>query len=99
MPFTPKALELADFMEMISEECYCAGWVGDLEFTLWGIVQRGEPGEFGRGEITPNDITTLKRLSTEAGGWIQWHETNFRGFVSMEEWLTMYSEYQNRPTS
>lgn len=97
MQLTPEALELADFMEMISEDCYCAGWVGDLEFALWEIVQKGEAVEFGKGEITINDIARLKQFSDAAGGWIRWDEINFRGFVAMTDWFAMYSDYVSNP--
>jgi hypothetical protein len=36
------ALVLVRLMSDLSEEHYCAGWMGGLEFSLWRIVEGGE---------------------------------------------------------
>lgn len=75
-------------MRDISEDCYCAGWLSDLEITLWSAVLHG-PRRFGMGEITEGDIAELKRLSEKAGGWWTWQgEAADSGeeFVTLDEW-------------
>ena len=35
---------LLRIMRDISEDCWCAGWLTDLEFTLWNAVTTGKMG-------------------------------------------------------
>ncbi len=84
------ALALARRMSDISEECYCAGWLMGLEFTLWQFVQDG-PGEWGMGRVSAGDVETLKRLAEKAGGWIVWRENVGETFVPMAEWLVEFA--------
>jgi hypothetical protein len=63
------ALDLLDLMEGISEDNYCAGWLGGLEFMLWGIRERGEAVRFGQGDVNLAEIAKLRELSESCGGW------------------------------
>lgn len=52
---------LADYMSELSEEAYCAGWMDDLEFSLWRIVTDGS-GRYGSMEITEKHVSKLRAI-------------------------------------
>jgi hypothetical protein len=82
---------LLRMMEDISEDCWCAGWLQDLEYTLWRAVITGNL-DFGWG-MQERELTRLKHLHEMAGGWWIWaDEEKGRRFVSTEEWLKIYAE-------
>jgi hypothetical protein len=82
---------LLRMMEDISEDCWCAGWLNDLEFTLWKAVLTGKTNlGFGMPE---SDLIRLKHLHEMADGWWIWaDDEENRRFVSTEEWLKIYAE-------
>lgn len=89
------AAEIADrllnFMGDISEEVYYAGWLIDLEFTLWAIAERVAPP----GEVGEKQATELRELATKCSGWWRWDEA--KGcvvFVGLSEWRRMVDERQ-----
>ncbi len=82
---------LEKLMSAISEECWCAGWMRDLEYTLWDVVMGRRKGICG-----PEEVEQLKYLSEKCGGWIVWDEQAKRErFVPMQEWLTLYEAKRN----
>ena len=83
---------LADYMSDLSEEAYCASWLGNLEYALWDIV-RGGSRDFGRTEFAEHQIDRLKELSAACNGWIVWDEKNGPKHVPMNEWLQMYADH------
>jgi hypothetical protein len=40
---TDSQWDLYDRMSGISEDCYCAGWVGGNEYDIWDALQHGDP--------------------------------------------------------
>lgn len=87
--------ELAELMSDISEDHYCAGWLGDLEYSLWSIVTGDSANTFGFGTVERWKIKRLKALSGATGGWIERrrdaeHET----FIPLEAWLTQFAAHQ-----
>ena len=87
---------LAIHMSNISEDYYCAGWLMDLERTLWAMAEGGDR-RFGLGTVTEDEIATLRSLSERAGGWIVWRDrdgTTEGGnwFVTLAEWAEMYGK-------
>lgn len=81
-------------MEYLSEEHWCAGWLTDLEFTLWDWVLdwRAEPQplhEAGSMDSQLHEARTLSWLAEQAGGWWVWEEG--RQFVPMGEWLARFA--------
>jgi hypothetical protein len=82
---------LLRMMSDLSEDCWCAGWMTDLEFTLWTAVETGNK-DFGFG-MRECDLSRLKHLHEMAGGWWVWEkgEADNR-FVTTEEWLTILAE-------
>lgn len=70
-------------MSAISEDCWCAGWLHNLELSLWQAREAG-PMKFGMGEITQRQCDLLRLLSDEAGGW--WVYGDKPCFLSLDEW-------------
>lgn len=82
-------------MSRISEECYCAGWMSGLEFSLWAILQGDQANTYGQSFLTDDDLAILRELSSALNGWVYWNEkTDETTFIPMEEWLALYSEQQ-----
>jgi hypothetical protein len=78
----------------ISEDCWCAGWLRDLEFTLWKAVTIGKT-DFGFG-IRESDLIRLKHLHEMAGGWWIWEEgAEGNRFVTTEQWLTIFAVHRD----
>lgn len=93
----PQKQELYELMHHISEDCYCAGWMAELEYALWRMVlnPRGDL-RYGMGDVPLSDIWMLRELANELGGWIVWwDDADEPGldndgwgprFVTMDEW-------------
>jgi hypothetical protein len=83
---------LLRMMRDMSEDYWCAGWLRDLEFTLWAALTGGSR-KFGLGEIEERDLARMKRLHELCGGWwtLPQGEELVR-FVTTEEWLTIVSK-------
>lgn len=79
-------------MRDISEEQMCSGWLTGLEYDLWRMVTTGRRW-YGLGYIPEERVQLLRLLSQTARGWWVWSEDAKRErFVSMSEWLRMYSD-------
>lgn len=82
------------YMRHLSEENWCAGWLGGLEFTLWDRVLRwrsnAEPvSAFERANLP--DMEVLSWLSEQAGGWWHWDKAAKEPiFVPLSEWLDIF---------
>jgi hypothetical protein len=83
--------QLADLMSDISERCWAAGWMSDLEYALWGIVTGKRDRHYGMGEVQDYEIARLQDLSDTAGGWIIWDQQDGRRFVTITEWRQLYT--------
>jgi hypothetical protein len=62
------ARALATYMSDLSEEFWCAGWMRDLEFMLWSVIE-GEEADASL-TLTRDQLATLKSLSNACKGWI-----------------------------
>jgi hypothetical protein len=93
---------LLRMMSDLSEDCWCAGWLQNLEFTLWEAMNSGNK-ELGWGGVAERDFARMKHLHEMAGGWWVWAEgENRQRFVTTEEWLTIIDKKnetgtQNQP--
>lgn len=76
-------------MEDMSEDYWCAGWLQNLEYSLWSFVVDG-PGGFGLGYVDQQQADELRQLAEDAGGWWVWDMTEGRKFVPLDEWREMY---------
>ena len=63
--------DLYDRMSGISEDCFCAGWIGDNEYDIWNALLHGDPSPAHR-RMSPRLLRRCQVLSVEIGGWIYW---------------------------
>jgi hypothetical protein len=84
-----KQSALAAKMSDISEEAYCAGWMRDLEHSLWRAVVEG-PRRYGWLALTEQHVAELRRLSADCAGWIAWDEELGETWLPMAVWLAHY---------
>jgi hypothetical protein len=93
MPLNPKML--AEYMSNISEKYFCAGWMGNLEYDLWGILKYGEKAaEYELYPLLISEALTLQELSRDADGWVIWDDEVGEKFIPLEEWEKLYREYE-----
>ena len=91
----PDARALADFMSELSEEAYCAGWMGGLEFELWKALVGG-PRSYGRVEITDEQLKRLGELSEAAKGWIVFDDVEEESLVPLDDWKQRFERWSRR---
>ena len=78
------SLGLLALMAGISEEYWCAGWIGDLDVALWKMITDASADRtYGHGLVTDRQIELLRLLAEEAGGW--WTDGG-ENYVSTAEW-------------
>ena len=85
-------LLLEELMSNISEEDFSAGWMTNLEFDLWGILN-GDNRKYGHHLITQSEIDQLKSLSKKCGCWIVFDEEKEETAVELEAWKKMFTDY------
>ena len=60
-------------MSDISEDCYCAGWLGGTEYLVPELCRRaiesGRTQYWGHGEVTPELARELVAVAERAGCW------------------------------
>ncbi len=65
--------QLGEAMSEISEDCYCAGWLGGTEYMVPELCRRaivsGLTQYWGHGEITPEQAHKLWELAERIGSW------------------------------
>lgn len=79
--------KLQELMEEISEDNWCAGWLHNLEFDLWRIMNEGTQ-RYGKQDVTTKQIRRLKLLSDRCSGWFVFNDDV--EFVYINQWRTMY---------
>lgn len=90
-----KQMGLALAMEDISQDHYCAGWMRNLEYSLWKmIIDRSADRQYGMYPITDEQLDRLLDLSRECGGWIIYLEDAGSTFVTMEKWLRYFTDHK-----
>lgn len=98
---TEKKIELALLMSDISEDCFYAGWISGLEYTLWGMTLDPSKNQFGVHEVPLSEIEKVKLLSREIGEWPVWADDDEPGaedvdglwlkWLPLDEWEKTYS--------
>jgi hypothetical protein len=63
---------LATLMGDISEDCWCAGWLGGNEFSLYHMAFNGMSRRYGMGEVREQDTAELRRLAEATGTWFRY---------------------------
>ena len=66
----------------ISQEFYCSVWNYDIEWVVWDILD-GKPSNVV--ELTEQQITLLRLLREEAGGWWAWDDEHGPMFVPIDK--------------
>ena len=88
---------LADYMSAISERCYYAGWVRDLEYVLWDAVLHGQR-KYGHDTISPKDIETLSDLSKASSAWIIFDDNTEETAIGLHDWKEKFQrDIQHNP--
>jgi len=82
---------LAEFMSEISERCYFAGWMNNLEYVLWDVLESGQR-TYGQDIITTKDITRLKALSDKSESWICFHPEQEEIALTLNVWRQKFKE-------
>lgn len=85
---------LATTMSDISERCWHAGWMQNLEYALWHAVVNG-PIKYGQGTVSREDIDALKWLSRAADCWIIFDGEAQEVAIGMTPWKAMF-ELENK---
>jgi hypothetical protein len=95
---TPEQKRLADFMSDISERCYSAGWMKDLEYILWDALLNGER-QYGQDTISSIDIEELIGLSNAGDSWIVFSDDNEETAIALNVWkLKFDTDTQQDPS-
>ncbi len=89
MKLTNLQKALAEYMSMLSEEAYSAGWMKGLEHALWDAVISG-PRKYGRISIQRKHINELRNRSAACGGWIIFDDNSEETWLPMDEWKNRY---------
>jgi hypothetical protein len=65
--------QVGEWMSDISEDCYCAGWLGGTEYFVPELcrlaIETGQTQYWGHGEITVDEARRLWALTEQAGCW------------------------------
>ena len=83
--FTIEQTLLADYMSLISERCYCAGWMNNLQYVLWHSISAG-PRQYGQDFITLEDIIHLNQMARASNSWIVYDELLGETAIDLKEW-------------
>ncbi len=87
--FNIQQVPLRDYMSIISERCYYAGWMNNLEYILWHSTSAG-PRNYGHDFITAKDILTLSKMATASNSWIIFDGLLGEIAISLKEWELKY---------
>jgi hypothetical protein len=64
---------LGESMSDVSEDCYCAGWLGGTEYFVpelcYRAVRTGQTQPWGHGQVTPDQARGLMALADQIGSW------------------------------
>lgn len=79
---------LEELMSEISEDHYCAGWMGDLEYDLWRMMASNDH-HYGLCRVSDESIKLLRQYAEDAGGW-----QTCVGFMPMDQWLSHFADFE-----
>lgn len=82
-------LQLATFMSDLSERCYNAGWMMNLEYVLWSCILNG-PRKYGHDNINETDINHLNKLSIIANAWIVFDDETDETAIELKHWKKQF---------
>lgn len=85
---------LADYISAISERCYYAGWITNIEYILWDCLINGAR-KYGHDYITQQDINFLKSQSIRIGCWIIFDDKDGEIAIDLDKWKTQFKRKVN----
>lgn len=88
-------LDLLALMELISEQCWYAGWFHGIEYDLWSIMQGG-CRHYGHGDLDDATLQRLQSLSLAAGGWYVWGDDVDPTFTPLDAWTRCFALWTER---
>lgn len=83
--------KLSDLMNAISERCYSAAWMANLEYVLWNVALSG-PAKYGHDVISQDDINQLIQLSEKTQAWIIFDDNHEETSISLDKWKEKFKE-------
>jgi hypothetical protein len=83
--------QLAELMSELSQRCYSASWMKDLEYVLWDAVVSG-PRDYGHSTITREDINKLVQTSDKVNSWILFDDELEEIPVPLDKWKVKFTE-------
>jgi hypothetical protein len=83
-------------MRALSEDYFCAGWSGGLEYSLWEAISDSKRKRGHFGGMPPTERAMVMRIAELAGGWWVRSTGEPERFVPMAEWEVMYTEWEAR---
>ncbi|MGN7784354.1 hypothetical protein ACTJIJ_07500 [Niabella sp. 22666] len=78
-------------MSELSEKCYSAQWMKNLEYVLWNTILNG-PKKYGQDIISKPDIDKLAELSKSCNCWILFDDVEEETAVDLVEWIKKYND-------
>ncbi|WP_345245091.1 hypothetical protein [Nibrella saemangeumensis] len=72
-------------MSDLSEKCYSAGWLENLEYVLWDASITGER-KFGQDIVSQQDIDQLMQLSNDCNCWIYFDDITEETAIDLAVW-------------
>jgi len=87
----PKQFQLKNLMSDISERCYSAGWMTNLEYVLWDAALNGQR-KYGHDMVSPNDIEQLTILSKDCNSWIYFDDQTEETAINLESWKIKFDK-------
>lgn len=86
-------LKLKSLMQRISQECYAAGWMNQLEYYVWQIAT-GKRTHYGLDDGVDRYSGLLWDYAQECEGWVTWDESIAEPiWISQDNWRKMFFEW------
>lgn len=95
---------LVDYLHEVSEHYFAAGWMDQLEYEVWSLVQ-GDPlgpaAAFQHMRFDPEHRADLVFLAQQTGCWATWSDQRNGGRpLPVAKWVPLYAAWKatQRPT-
>jgi hypothetical protein len=81
---------LMSFMSDLSEDCWCATWLGGTERDLWHMMQAGG-GDDGAWQVSREQAALLRTLADALQEWPSGFDPWETGWLSLQEAAALFS--------
>ncbi len=85
-------LQLMELMQTISERCYYATWIKNLEYVLWDALKNG-PLNYGHDQVTNQDIQQLQALAITGDAWVYFDEQTEEQIINLAAWEMKFAHH------